>query len=61
MGIAFVLAVFAHGDVAAQDPAFVPNALRADWEGIEYPALDRLISERAAAARAKEGLKVASR
>lgn len=65
MGIAFVVAVLAHGDVAAQnpanDPTFVTNAVRADWEGIDYPALDRLISERAALARAKDGVKVASR
>ena len=29
----------------------VPDSLRGDWEKVPYPVLDRLISERAAAAR----------
>ena len=61
LGVAFVVAVLAQGNVAAQDPGFVQNAVRADWEGIDYPALDRLISERAAQLRAKDAVKVASR
>jgi hypothetical protein len=61
LGTAFVAAVLSQGNVAAQDPSFVPNAVRADWEGIDYPALERVVSLRAAEARAKATLKLASR
>lgn len=61
LGVAFVAAVLSQGNVAAQSPNFVPSAVRADWEGIDYPALERVVSQRAAEARAKASLKLASR
>ena len=33
----------------------VPDSLQGDWEKVPYPVLDRLISQRAAAARAAAG------
>ena len=61
LGTAFVASVLSQGNVAAKDPNFVPAAVRADWEGIDYPALERVVSQRAAEARAKASLKLASR
>jgi hypothetical protein len=61
LGTLFAVAVLSQGKVAAHDPNLIPAQVRADWEGIDYPALERVVSQRAAVARAKESLKLASR
>ena len=57
IGATALLALFAGGAVGEAGPT--PSRAvgiareRGDWEGVEYPALDKLIRQRAAAARAQ--------
>lgn len=51
-----VLASFLTAGARAAAPrgSGTPMAARADWEGVPYPALDRLIRQRVLDARARE-------
>ncbi len=59
VGTALLVAALAPSDAKSAayqgvDNTHIPTALQGDWEKVSYPALDRLIQQRAEDARAQQ-------